>query len=104
MPLTDAELDFLSAYVHEVYTPSMTGPHAQSVIEMGATQTDLSWLLTAYHRKAQALGRSPLGTHSPKLLPIPWSSREQVLSRGQELREELEHPDKSARTSIANAP
>ena len=26
MPLTNAEFAFLDAYVHEVYTPAMTGP------------------------------------------------------------------------------
>ena len=39
MPLTAAEFDFLDAYVHEVYTPSMTGPHTRSVIALGANQT-----------------------------------------------------------------
>lgn len=91
MPLTRSEFDFLDAYVYEVYTPSMTGPHTQSVIELGANETDLSWLLTAYHQEALAAGKAPLGNHSAELLPLPWKTREQILSRGRELRKELEH-------------
>lgn len=90
MPLTSAEFDFLDAYVHEVYTPSMTGPHARSVIELGANQTDLSWLLTAYHEEALAAGKAPLGNYSAVLLPLPWKTKEQIQSRGRELRKELE--------------
>jgi hypothetical protein len=35
MSLTYAEFDFLDAYVHEVYTPSMTGPHTRAVRKLG---------------------------------------------------------------------
>jgi hypothetical protein len=91
MPLTVAEYDFLDAYVDEVYTPSMTGIHTRSVIELGANEVDLSWLLTAYHQEALAAGKTPLGNHSPELLPLPWKSKEQILLRAQELRKELEH-------------
>jgi len=90
MPLTDAEYRFLDAYVYEVYTPSMRGPHTHSLLALGANQTDLSWLLTAYHQQALAEDRSPLGRHSPERLPPPWSTREEILARGRKLRQELE--------------
>jgi hypothetical protein len=93
MPLTNAEFDFLDAYVHEVYTPSMTGPHTRALRRLGANQTDLSWLLTAYHRKTVGGGKSPLGSYHPEPVTLPWSSREDVLSRGREVREEQEHLD-----------
>jgi hypothetical protein len=95
MPLTAAEFDFLDAYVHEVYTPSMTGPHTRSVIALGANQTELSWLLTAYHEEALAAGKAPLGNYSPELLPLPWKTKEQILSRARELQKELEHQNES---------
>jgi hypothetical protein len=97
MPLTDAEYDFLDAYVYEVYSPSMTGPHTQAVRRLGANQPDLSWLLTAQHRKALNEGKSPLGSYHPQPVLIPWASRHEVLRRGEVLREELEHRAESPR-------
>jgi hypothetical protein len=98
MPLTQAEFDFLDGYVHEVYEPSMIGPHTQALRTLGATQMDLSWLLTAYHQKALSQGRAPLGSHHPEPAALPWSSREEILSRGRQVREELDH-DELARAS-----
>jgi hypothetical protein len=92
MPLTDAEFDFLDAYVHEVYGPSLAGPHTRSVGVLGANQSDLAWLLTAWHRKAVAEGKSPLGSAHSEPVPRPWSSRDAILCRAQQLREELEKP------------
>jgi hypothetical protein len=89
MPLTDAEFNFLDAYVEEIYAPTMTGPHARAVRNLGANQSDLAWLLTAWHRKALSEGKSPLGSQHLELVPVPWSGREDILARGQELREEL---------------
>jgi hypothetical protein len=91
MPLTNAEFDFLNAYVYEVYTPEMTGPHARAVRELGAAQWDLSWLLTARDRKALAEGKNQLGCYHPEPVPIPWSTKGEILSREQKLRAELEH-------------
>jgi hypothetical protein len=93
MPLTDAEATFLDAYVHEVYSPALRGPHTDALRELGANQMDLSWLLTAYHRQALADYRSPLGCHHPAPVSVPWVFREDVLVRNQQLREELEHLD-----------
>jgi hypothetical protein len=94
MPLTDAEFDFLDAYVHEVYAPAMTGPHTQAVRVLGCNQSDLAWLLTAWHRQALAEGKNPLGSPHPKPVPLPWSATEDLLARGRELRKELEQPGK----------
>jgi hypothetical protein len=91
MPITNAEFVFLDAYVHEVYTPAMTGPHTRAVRGLGVNQSDLSWLLTAWHRKALMEGKSPLGSDHTERVPLPWSSKEEILSRSRELREELEH-------------
>jgi hypothetical protein len=97
MPVTDAEYVFLDAYVHEVYTPSMTGPHTRAVRGLGANQSDLAWLRTAWHSHALATGKSLLGSAHPESAPLPWSSREDVLSRGRELREEFEGHAEPAR-------
>ena len=86
MLLTRAEFDFLDAYVHEVYTPSMTGPHTRAVRALGANESDLAWLLTAWHRKALEEGESPLGSRHPDPVPLPWSSREDILTRARKLR------------------
>jgi hypothetical protein len=59
MPLTTAEFAFLDAYVYEVYTPAMTGPHTRALIALGANETDLSGLLTAYHAQALTEGKAP---------------------------------------------
>ena len=91
MPLTNAEFAFLDGYVHEVYTPAMTGPHTRAVRGLGANQSDLAWLLTAWHQRALAEGKNPLGSAHPERVPLPWSSKEEILSRARELREELEH-------------
>ena len=57
MPLTDAELAFLDAYVHELYSAPMTGPHSRALRGLGASQWDLSWLLTAWHRRVLGDGK-----------------------------------------------
>jgi hypothetical protein len=96
--MTNAEFDFLEAYVQEVYTPSMTGPHTRAVRALGANQSDLAWLLTAWHRKALKEGKSPLGSRQSDPVPLPWSSRDEILSRGRELREELEQQGEQVRS------
>jgi hypothetical protein len=73
-----------------VYTPSMMGPHTLALRGIGATQWDLSWLLTAHDRKVLAEGKSPLGSWHPEPVPMPWSNKDDVLCRGQALREELQ--------------
>jgi hypothetical protein len=88
MPLTDAEFAFLDVYVHELYTASMTGPHTRAVRGLGANQPDLAWLLTAWHSKALHDGKSPLGSPHSEPVCLPWSSRDDLLSRGRQLREE----------------
>jgi hypothetical protein len=98
MPMTQAEFDFLDAYVHEIYTPSMTGPHTRAVRALGAKQSDLAWLLTAWHRKALEEGKSPLGSPHQGPVPLPWSSRDDLLSRGRELREEGDQQGKQVRS------
>jgi hypothetical protein len=95
MPLIDAELAFLDAYVHERYSPAMTGPHSRALRELGAGQWDLSWLLTAWHRRVPADGKSPLGSFHSEPVPLPWSSKEVLLSRGRQLREELEREERA---------
>ncbi len=98
MPLTDAEFAFLNAYVDEVYSPAMTGPHSQALRKLGVSQWDLSWLLTAHHHQALAVGQTPLGSHRQPPAPLPWSSKNEVLSRGGELHAELEHLDEAAQS------
>jgi hypothetical protein len=93
MPLTDAERAFLDAYVHELYSAPMTGPHSLALRGLGAGQWDLSWLLTAWHRRVLGEGESPLGSFHSEPVPLPWSSREDLLSRGRQLREELEREE-----------
>jgi hypothetical protein len=93
MPLTDAELAFLDAYVHELYSAPMTGPHSRALRGLGASQWDLSWLLTAWHRRVLGDGKSPLGSFHSEPVPLPWSSKEVLLSRGRQLREELEREE-----------
>ena len=97
MPLTDSEFAFLDAYVYELYTPSMSGTHTRAVRELGANQSDLAWILTAWHARALADGKTPLGSAPSAHVPLPWSSREEILSRAQKLREELEHRAEPAR-------
>jgi hypothetical protein len=93
MPLTDAELEFLDAYVHELYSAPMTGPHSQALRGLEASQWDLSWLLTAWHQRVLSDGESPLGSFHSESVPLPWSSKEVLLSRGRQLREELEREE-----------
>jgi hypothetical protein len=93
MPLTDAEVAFLDGYVSEVYSASMTGPHSRALRGLEASQWDLSWLLTAWHRRVHGDGKSPLGSFHREPVPLPWSSKEVLLSRGRQLREELEREE-----------
>lgn len=100
MPLTDAESNFLDAYVYEVYTAAMSGPHSLSLRRLGAAQWDLAWLLKAWHGKALAEGKNPMGSCHSECLPLPWSSKDEILTRGQELREELEHREEPCRPAF----
>jgi hypothetical protein len=95
MPLTDDEVAFLDAYVHEVYSAPMTGPHTRALRGLGASQWDLSWLLTAWHRRVLDDGKSPLGSFHSEPVPLPWSSQEVLLSRGRQLREESERDERT---------
>ncbi len=88
MSLTDAEWAFLDAYVHEVYSPAMTGPHFQALRKLGVSQWDLSWLLTAYHQQALAKKEMPLGSPRQEPAPLPWATRDEIQIRERELQEE----------------
>ena len=71
MPLTDAELAFLDAYVHELYSAPMTGPHTRHC----GNWEPVSGICPGFLRPgtgeswAMAKVRSVLFTQSPCLCP-----------------------------------
>jgi hypothetical protein len=98
MPLTNEEREFLDAFVYEATNgPPFGGPATRDLNQRGIWYPDLSWILTAYQRELSAEGKSPSGSHNPEPPPSPWSDQEQLKSRNQVLKEELETQESAAK-------
>jgi hypothetical protein len=90
MPLTQAERDFLDAYVYEAtHGPPFGGPATRELAHRDVYYSDLLWLLTAYNREGQVTRRPPFGMHNPVPPPSPWADPTEVRQRCEQLRDEL---------------
>ena len=105
MPLTQAETDFLAAFIDE-YTAVELGPATRRLRERGIFGVDLLHLLDAYSRahpprleEKELDGRRVevlvYGQPTPNPPEPPWSDRETALRRNAELlaeRDKKERP------------
>jgi hypothetical protein len=88
MPLTQPEIDFLTAFVYEATIDPFKGPATEALHRCGIYYTDIPSLLAAYYREHPPNQQGFGGQHNPKPPSCPWQSREEALHRERELREE----------------
>jgi hypothetical protein len=93
MTLTPAEIEFLAVLVHEPVVFPFGGPATKALKAKGVFPAEILSLQQAYivHEIRQQPEREPpFGSHSKNPPTCPWKSREEVLSRDRELRQENE--------------
>src|SRR5579862_799930 len=90
MSLTDAERQFLNAYVYEATHEPFGGPATRDLHGRGIHYSDLSWILTAFDRELRAQGIPPFGVLDPNPPPSPWPELALAQRRNQELKAEWE--------------
>lgn len=104
MPLTEAETDFLAAFIDE-YTAVVMGPASQKLRERGIFGVDLLHLLDAYSQghpcrfeEKEVDGRRVevmlFGYPTPNPPAPPWPNRETTLALNAELLAEKQSKDR----------
>ena len=83
--LTLQEKSFLDAFLHEATTSPFSGPATQALHQIGVEYRDISYIAWAYE---QDVPRPSFGWgHAPAVAPaLPWTNREAVLRRNQEIQ------------------
>jgi hypothetical protein len=93
--LTVAETQFLDVFLHEATTsPFFSGPATKALYALGVEYRDISYLAWAYQRDVPptAFGWGHSADVAP---PLPWTNREAVLRRNQELKRMWEQERKA---------
>jgi hypothetical protein len=99
--LTPEEKRFLDVFLHEATTSPFTGPATQALHQIGVEYGDLSYLAWAYEQDVPRT-RFEWGHAADVAPPLPWSTRESVLQRNQEIQRIWEQQREPAHTP--NAP
>jgi hypothetical protein len=86
MLLTDAERDFLAAYIYEATTEPFKGPATEDLHGRGIYYDDLSYLMTAFHRERSPSQENFGGRPSKSPPPSPWLDRAAALRRNREIQ------------------
>jgi hypothetical protein len=84
--LTAAEKEFLDVFLHEATTaPFLRGPATKALYALGVEYRDISYLAWAYNREVPqtSFGWGHAAEVAP---PLPWTTREAVLRRNQEIK------------------
>ena len=83
--LTPQEKAFLDVFLHEATTSPFTGPATKALHNIGAEYGDLSFLAWAYE---QDVPRTSFewGHSEEAAPPLPWTNRDAVLRRNQEIQ------------------
>jgi hypothetical protein len=101
--LTPEEKEFLDVFLHEATTsPFFNGPATKALYAIGVKYKDISYIAWAYD---QDVPRSSFGWgHAAAVAPpLPWSNREAVLRRNEEIQriwEQQRKPVDAARASF----
>ena len=84
--LTPAEQDFLDVFLHEATTsPFFKGPATKALYAIGVEYRDISYIAWAYEQDVPRTSFE-LG-HAADVAPaLPWTSRDAVLRRDQEIQ------------------
>jgi hypothetical protein len=83
--LTPQEKSFLDVFLHEATTSPFTGPATKALHQIGVEYGDISYIAWAYN---QDVPRTSFGWgHATAVVPpLPWTNREAVLRRNQEIQ------------------
>jgi hypothetical protein len=93
--LTPAEKEFLDVFLHEATTaPFFSGPATKALYALGAEYRDISYIAWAYERDVPRTGFG-WGHAADVAPPLPWTTREAVLRRNQEIKRTWEHERKA---------
>jgi hypothetical protein len=94
--LTTAEKEFLDVFLHEATTsPFFSGPASKALFALGAEYRDISYIAWAYQREVPR-DSFEWGHPADVAPPLPWTTREAVLHRDQEIKriwEQERRPD-----------
>jgi hypothetical protein len=83
--LTPSEKSFLDVFLHEATTPPFTGPATRALHGIGAEYGDLPYLAWAYEQESPRTSFE-LGHSADQPPPLPWTNRDAVLRRNQEIQ------------------
>jgi len=85
--LTKEEKDFLDVFLHEATTsPFFNGPATKALYAIGAEYRDISFLGWAYQHEVGMTGYG-WGLAAEVAPPLPWTNKEELLRRDQEIRQ-----------------
>ena len=100
--LTQEEKEFLDVFLHEATTsPFFNGQASKALYAIGAEYKDISYIAWAYD---QEVPRSSVEWGHPAKVapPLPWTTRESVLRRNQEIQRIWEERRKPVATAKAS--
>jgi hypothetical protein len=83
--LTPVEKLFLDVYLHEATTSPFTGPATDALHNIGVEYGDISYIAWAYEQDVPRTSFE-VGHSAEVSPPLPWSNREAVLRRNEEIR------------------
>ena len=94
MILTSPEKQFLDVFLHEATTSPFTGPATRALHAIGVEYGDISYLVWAYEKDVPRTSFET-GCAAEAAPPVPWSNREAVRLRNeqiQDIREQQHEP------------
>src|SRR5438105_11883721 len=84
--LTPQEKEFLDVFLHEATTsPFFSGPATKALYALGVEYRDISYIAWAYEREVPRTSFE-WGHSADVAPPLPWTTREAVLGRNQEIQ------------------
>jgi hypothetical protein len=100
--LTAKERAFLEVFLHEATTsPFFNGPATEALYAIGVEYRDLSYIAWAYEQDVPRTSFE-IGHSAEAAPPLPWTTRESVLRRNQEIQHIWEQKRKLVGTSKAS--
>ena len=91
--LTPQEKSFLDVFLHEATTSPFTGPATKALHKIGVEYSDVSYIAWAYEQDAPRTSFE-WGRSADEAPPLPWTNREVVLRRNQEIQRQWEQERK----------
>src|SRR5712691_11514593 len=83
--LTPQEKSFLDVFLHEATTSPFTGPATKALHQIGVEYSDISYIAWAYNREVPRTSYE-WGHSADVAPPLPWTDREAVLRRNEEIQ------------------